>query len=141
MPKREREWARFARMLLPEMRTEKQLLEWLRDENIDAVLAFLEVWNKHQNEELDEFMSALGTQARFFTRRGGTTPAGRREFERVSLHDQERMAEVQRQIRERYRDIEHVDYLIRYAHLSAAGTLKIEEADRIYAAIMNRDAQ
>lgn len=40
MTGRERAWVNFARLLLPEMREERKLLEWIRDEEVDRIVAF-----------------------------------------------------------------------------------------------------
>lgn len=133
MIERPREWANFARWLLPEMRSEVRLIEWIRDGEIDRVVAFLESWKQSEIDELGEYRAGLGRMVRYFTRRGDFTDVGWDYYYSASEYEQQRLQEISDQIGNREARIGHCASIIRYARGTAEGTLQIEEADTLYA--------
>lgn len=131
---RERKWARFARMLLPEMRSEEKLLRWIHDEEIDRVVAFLEVWRESEVAELEEYRDRLGHFNRYFNRHGELNDAGWKLQRRGSPHEKARLEEIEDELSYRSGRIARTTILISYAKRTVEGTLQIEEADRMYKA-------
>ena len=123
----------FARLLPEEVRGEEQVLRWLHDEEIDRVVAFLEVWNENTARMRDDYWGQLGHNRRYFTRDGRMTNSGysrHHEAERNSPQEAERMQETADRLASFSNSIRWIERLIKYAREADAGTLTLQEADR-----------
>ena len=132
MTQRERQWAYFARLLPREIQAERRVLEWLRDEEIDRVIAYLETWRDSERDELDQYRANLGETARFFRPDGEWSRFGEDRYYDLSTYEQERLDEIQDQLRWRSGRIRYLTTLVRYANARVSGSDDIAEADRLY---------
>lgn len=136
---RKRHWARFVRMLLPEMRGEEQLLQWIHDEEIERVIAYLESWKNTERTELRQYKDQLGRLNRYFDSHGYLNAAGFSEAINEEQRGQTGLNEIEDELRYRSERIREVQMLIRWARESVEGTITIEEADQMYAEVTGKE--
>lgn len=139
---RSRAWAYFARLLPPELRTEVRLLEWIRDGEIERVVAVLEAWGESERTERDRYRDNLGRMRMFFTLNGNLTDAGWKHYLAIATSDyeKERIDDIQDELRGFAARIAYMRRLVHYALDTAEGTSQIEVADNLYAELSRLDS-